>query len=199
MNYIARFREAITYTKELGLKPEIDHLPISKPINKESIQEILQFCADALYHYGHKSSKELAGKCTQVHMMLKEELMLQLNINSTITIGDKFYDDQIYNELTEDYIKNELSSPNKEKPINAHVWLTLDDGTIIDCTLEAHIDMMSKRGIFPAHRCISIFRPEEPDDAEKGYYRPKLVGIEFLIKTGAIRTEFIPFPYMPTI
>lgn len=150
-------------------------------------QKIFQLCGDALYQAGILSSSHLAGKCAPIHLMLKERLKTELGIESLITIGDRFWDDYVYCEMTKESAENELNNSNTFEPIKAHVWLTLSDGTILDCTAEAHADILFGRGEHPAHQCIMIVSPNKAEDAKAGYHRPVLVGLGFLEKTGMVR------------
>lgn len=75
------------------------------------------------------------------YLMLKDRLKAELGIENLITIGDRFLDDYVYYEMAKEFVQNELNSTNIFEPIKAHVWLTLSDGTILDCTAEAHADI----------------------------------------------------------
>jgi len=86
------------------------------------------------------------------------------------------------------YILNELKAPDIRKPIKAHVWLTLSDGTIIDFTSEAHLDILYKRGNYPVEKCFQVIRPN--DDTQEGVHRPFLIGDDFLFKSGAVQLNY---------
>lgn len=47
------------------------------------------------------------------------------------------------------------------------------------------MDMMHHRGNFPVSECITVVRPEE--SPKEGYYRPYLVGPDFLYRVGGVR------------
>ena len=109
----------------------------------------------------------------------------QLGIKTYITIGDRYWsEDNIYCEMSYENIRSELASPDAHNTIDAHVWLTLTDGTILDFTSEAHIDVMERRGCFPANECFQVIQKSQP---VVGYHRPFLVGFDFLFKTGCIQ------------
>ena len=86
--------------------------------------------------------------------------------------------------MSKGFIESELDNPNIGGDINAHVWLTLTDGTILDCTAEAHAGLLFKRGLHPAHKCIMLVDPSQEENAMSGYHRPYLIGTDFLEKTG---------------
>ncbi|UOB73658.1 hypothetical protein [Pseudoalteromonas sp. APM04] len=187
MNYKKRIEDAVLRTQELQLKLPPSPVPFSKNISEDKKQEVLIHCLEMLQLHGFKSSQDLAGKCTDVHLMLQYFLKKDLNIDSYITIGDRYWHDYIYCEMSDASIKSELNSPGLNEPIKAHVWLTLTDGTILDCTGEAHADLIFNRGNFPLHECIHLFAPNEKEDSIEGYYRPYLIGIDFLEKTGVCK------------
>ncbi|WP_460042240.1 hypothetical protein [Pseudomonas sp. S2_H01] len=188
MNYKDRLLEAITYTQSLSLHIDNSIFSLDVALTDNSKQSIFQLCGDALYQAGLQSSSHLAGKCAPIHLMLKERLKAELGIETLITIGDRFWDDYVYCEMTKESVENELDSTKIFEPIKAHVWLTLSDGTILDCTAEAHADILFGRGEHPAHQCIMIVSPNKAEDAKTGYHRPVLVGSEFLEKTGMVQT-----------
>lgn len=187
MNYKDRLLEAITYTRSLRLYIDNSALSLDVELADNIKQKIFQLCGDALYQAGLQRSFHLAGKCAPIHLMLKERLKADLGIESLITIGDRFWDDYVYCEMTKESVENELTCTNIFEPIKAHVWLTLSDGTILDCTAEAHADILFGRGEHPAHKCIMIVSPNKAEDAKTGYHRPVLVGSEFLEKTGMVQ------------
>jgi len=191
LNYKKRLEDAVARTKKFGLKLDVPPLPLTTDLPEKVKQNILQLCADALNHYGYVTSSELASKCTPVHLMLQSHLKSDLNIDSCITIGDRYWDDYIYCEMTDETIENELDNPNIHEPVKAHVWLTLPDGTILDCTAEAHADLLFKRGVHPAHNCIMLVDPNQPEDAKGGYHRPFLMGSSFLEKTGMVQLGYL--------
>ncbi|TMO27371.1 hypothetical protein CWC28_10735 [Pseudoalteromonas sp. S4492] len=191
MNYRKRLVEALDRTEKLGLKLDFSPLPLTADLPIDVKQNIFQLCAEALNHYGYVTSSDLASKCTPVHLMLQSHLKSDLNIDSYITIGDRYWDDYIYCEMSDESINKELESTNIHEPIKAHVWLTLSDGTILDCTAEAHADLLFKRGEHPAHKCIMLIDPKQPEDAKTGYHRPFILGSAFLKKTGMVQLGYL--------
>lgn len=184
MSYKNRLIEAVNYTRGLGLKIEKSPLPLGDKIEIGVMQDIFQLCGDVLYHYGYQTSSDLASKCTPVHLLLQHHLKNDMNLDSFITVGDRFWNDYVYCEMSKDSIESELKNPNMVGDIKAHVWLTLTDGTILDCTAEAHADLLFNRGEHPAHKCIMFIDPNKEENAKSGYHRPYLIGTEFLEKTG---------------
>lgn len=168
---------------ELGLASKNQALSFEQVLSKEQVHEVLHLCADYLYEVGLTQSSDLAKNCIPVHMHLQPLLKDYLALDSFITIGDKYWKDYVYCEMSYESIQEELRNPDIGASLKAHIWLTLADGSVLDCTGEAHMDLLLNRGNHPAHKCLVYHSPDEsiPD----GYYRPFLVGSEFLIRTGA--------------
>ncbi|MCK4840960.1 MAG: hypothetical protein KAT04_03645 [Methylococcales bacterium] len=184
MNYEERIISALQKTKELGLELKASPYPFKKALDHNEKQQALQLCADVLYSKGYRMSSDLASNCTPVHLMMQHFLKNELNLDSYITIGDRYWDDYIYCEMSYENIESELKSPNLSKPIKVHVWLTLSDGTILDCTAEAHADLLYKRGEHPIEKCLMLVEANNKENAKSGYHRPYLVGADFLEKIG---------------
>ncbi|WP_037428110.1 hypothetical protein [Shewanella colwelliana] len=189
MNYKERFIKAVLATKELGLKVDKEPLPIEKALSKSKLQSIQLLCFEVLKFRGYSYSSDLAQKCIPVHLDLKHFLKLYLDVDSYITVGDRYWDDYVYCEMSYESIKDELANPGRGD-LKAHVWLTLSDGTLLDCTAEAHADLIFGRPEYPIEQCIMLIKPTEVNDAKKGFHRPYLVGIDFLEKSGACRVDF---------
>ncbi|MBW3163053.1 hypothetical protein [Ferrimonas balearica] len=118
--------------------------------------------------------------------MLHELINNHIGVNCYVTIGDHYWHDCVYCEMSYEKAEQELLSPDTSKPIDAHVWLTLEDGTVMDFTGEGHRDIIWKRGDFPVEECVSIIDPDVKLDDKKGYHRPFFVGLGYLINTGSI-------------
>jgi hypothetical protein len=184
MEYKDRFLQALSKTKELGLN--VEEVEFDEGISLEELRKALELAIDFLYQHGHTNSDTLASKCMPVHLIVHNVMRSVLGIKSYLTIGDRYWsDDDIYCEMSYESISKELESPDMNNPIKAHVWLTLTDGTILDFTSEAHLDVIGNRGNFPAERCYQVIPPDKGLAA--GYHRPFLIGQDYLIKTGSIR------------
>ncbi len=186
MNYTTRLQQAFIRTKHLGLSTESNPFPLKPSLPQEILQAIFQISGEALYANGYEKSSDLASKCAQVHLMLQQVLIQTMQVKSFITIGDRFWHDYVYCEMSDEGIINELRSPKINEPSKAHIWLTLVDGTILDCTAEAHAEIMFDRGEFPSHQSIMVVPPDQQEDDKKGYHRPFLLGTDFLLRTGTI-------------
>jgi hypothetical protein len=187
LNYEERIISAINKTKLLGLELNGKPYPFKAVLSHEKKLSALRRCVDFLYSKGFRSSSDLASNCTPVHLMTQRLLKTEFNIDSFITIGDRYWDDYIYCEMSYEKIELELKKPDLNEPIKAHVWLTLSDGTIIDFTAEAHADLLFQRGENPTENCIMIVDSDNEEDDKSGYHRPYLLGADFLEKVGVCK------------
>lgn len=184
-DYKARFIVAHRRTLELGLNPGGCLLPFKKQISEKKMGRIYRFCLYFLYSQGFDCSASLANKCIPIHIMISKLLKSELAISNLVTIGDKAWSDYVYCRMSYREIENELKHPVVDSPLQAHAWLTLSDGSVLDFTGEAHMDVLQGRGNFPAEKCVAVVRPK--DNPKDGYYRPFLVGGEFFERTGAFQ------------
>lgn len=181
-NYKARFASALLYTEKLGFVTGGSPLPWSEKMSVKDARDILYLSRDILLSLGMKTSSDLAMKCVSVHTELQRIIYNILNVKTYITIGDKFWCDYVYCEMPHIAIEKELTNPVLGEPLKAHIWLTLPDGSILDCTAEAHSDIIFKRGEHPLEECLTFIPPDK--EIKDGFHRPFLVGPEFLIRAG---------------
>lgn len=114
MNYKDRFIKALAVTKKPGLEIEKEPLPFKKPLSKNKLQSVLCLCVDVLKYRGYYWSSDLAKKCIPVHLDIKHFLKLNLNIDSFITIGDRYWDDYVYCEMSYDGIHGHRARINSQ-------------------------------------------------------------------------------------
>lgn len=181
-SYKDRFFSALKYTETLGLCPTETPIPWQEKMSVEEAREVLLCSRDVLAASGMKQSSDLAKKCVAVHLALQSAIYNFFKMKTYITIGDIFWTDYVYCKMSHEAIEKELNNPVFGKPLDAHIWLTLPDGSILDCTGEAHLDLIMGRGEHPLEECLTFIPPDK--HIEDGYRRPFLVGPEFLIKAG---------------
>jgi hypothetical protein len=181
-SYKARFVSALNYTKKIGLEPGETPIPWRKNISVKKARDVLFLSRDVLGALGMRQSSDLAMNCVAVHFDLQRAIYQYLKMKTYITIGDIFWSDYIYCEMSHESIEKEMTNPVLGEPIKSHVWLTLPDGSILDCTGEAHLDLIFGRAEHPLEECLSFIPPDK--NIEDGYRRPFLVGPEFLVRAG---------------
>lgn len=186
MKYKDRFISAVNKTQELGLNVSLYPLPFKKEMSHKKIHDVIRHCFWNLHSKGIFYASQVAAKCTLISLELQNALRIA-GVKSYITIGDVVFAEQdyIYCEMSYESIGGELKNPNVYSPLKAHVWLTLEDGTIIDFTAMAHIDLMCGDPDFELSSSkVVVARPGV--ESKSNYYRPYLVDVDFLIKTGTI-------------
>lgn len=182
MIYKEKFVAALNKSIELGLQVDSDLLPFNS--QEQERQELLALCSEFLNYLGFQTSSDLASRCIQVHTELQYAIKQVLSIDSAITLGDIHWPehDYLYCRTSYEDLISELNNPDHTADIQIHAWLTLSDGSILDCTSQAHADLLFERGERPIHECFSFIPLSENNG-----YTPYLVGNDFLYKIGAIR------------
>lgn len=182
MNYKIDFENAYRETLRIGLDVNPFSLQ-SSPINKEHIYEGIDRCVPILKQLDFLSSYQLNGRCAAVHLTVRDIFRQLLNIESYITIGSMKFDNHNYCSMSYKEIEEELASPNIDQRISAHVWLTFEDGSILDWTgLAWHYT--NSGVICEIEECIA-FVPAN-GYSEFHNYKPYLVGEDFLKRVGVI-------------
>ncbi len=187
MKYIERLEEAAIKTTQMGLDIGSNPFPLKGELSKDQLRDIVNKCFLLLDDMHVTMASQVAAKCTLVHLNLHKLLFSEFGIRSFITIGDCVFANQnyVYNEMNYELIDSELRSPNVDKTLTAHVWLTLEDGTVLDFTMMPHIDMQYGDADYHlASREPIVVPPSIYSDSN--YHRPYLVGLDFLVKTKTI-------------
>lgn len=188
MNYKVEFEKAVLQTWELNLNLHGKPIPLmTDPIPKENVLLVLGECIPYLKQNGYFSSQELSGKCVAVHLLIKSILRQAFGLESHITIGSMHGNGWKYCAMSYSYIREELQSPSTTEELKAHIWLTLPDGSIVDWTGQAWYDLQTKE-THELENCLVYLAPNEFNPEH--YYRPYLVGEEFLVRTGTIDPVF---------
>lgn len=89
-----------------------------------------------------------------------------------------------YFSTSVDELLVEMADPNPEREMRAHVWMTFNDGSVLDWAGQARCDTQANEN-HSAEACLVYFQQGVQD--EMHYYRPVLLGREYLIRTGSIR------------
>lgn len=187
-NYKDNFQAAVQKTLEWSLGEDLPFLKLAAtPISRDAIYGITQNLIPQLRRFGFADSRSLAGKCIQVNHWLAE-LLADFGVKSVLTIGSMHLENGI-TYMGQDYkmLQEELSSPQLDKGLRVHVWLTLEDGSIVDWVGPAWYDQIAGRN-YPVEECMDVLSQGIFGDSPYSY-KPYLVGHEYLKKVGAIRQE----------
>lgn len=97
-----------------------------------------------------------------------------------LTIGDVMLEGEPCFGTSKSSLKRELARAGRaEGAVDAHVWLTMMDGSIIDLTLPFWLANQSCQATDPHRDEVKGFYFCSPDSIPGLVYRPWLVGVEF--------------------
>ncbi len=182
-HYKELFSRAIEATRSLGLVHGMREFVFpERGVSHDHVGVILgEFIGD-LYRKGLSDSASLSGNCIQIHDQLFG-FMERSGIQAHMTVGSMHGNGWSYCRTSIDQLKAELEHPDSFREIEIHTWLTLNDGSIIDCTGQAWYDMQIGE-VHPVEKCL-VYIPQGNQDPSH-YYTPYIVGYDFLYRTGCI-------------
>jgi len=104
----------------------------------------------------------------------------------TVTIGNVYYKEECIYNVSKSSIKRILNEGNQvATTLDVHVWLTLDDLTVIDLSIISSLIKMGKVDESAVQNPILIWREIEPSDF---CFEPLLVDNNFFRKVDSGRT-----------
>ncbi|WP_413494053.1 hypothetical protein [Shewanella baltica] len=177
MTYLDRFNEVAlsqkSMTSEINLWCPIDTAAVSTAdLADQVIRRSLKVVGF--------TPKDLIGKCFNAITGASNALLAE-NIRHTVTIGDVHVKGKSYFNTSPQVIQEEMEQgfvPNA--PIQAHAWITLEDGTILDLTILSSLANKEKRKI--PKMIKAIFRSDEPARKDLTHI-PYMLGPMFIIRT----------------
>lgn len=134
INYLRAFNNLVKEAPDLG---DLENSKFAIPVNPNiecntdlALQKIRRSLKEI-----YASPFQLVGRCYEA-VRFASFALCEIKVKHTITIGNVLVNDKPYFTTTKQSIENE----KKEgfipyEPANAHAWLTLEDGTILDCTI----------------------------------------------------------------
>lgn len=140
--YINAFIEAMSWTNDHSDK-RLNYPLLIDPSKKFKMQDIVEYIADEFSEF-LPHSDVLPGRCFRIARRLSY-ILLQLQIKHTVTVGDIQLDRGLYVSTNRQKIKDELKEGYQfafndagvpiGRPIDAHAWVTLENGQILDATI----------------------------------------------------------------
>jgi hypothetical protein len=184
MQYKEDFKNAVRMTKQLGLKLESPmQYFVDKSIPQEKFTSMIEELVPYLKNNGYLSSSNLNRNCVQVHIAVQCLLKNIFNIDSFLTIGSMHGPDFDYCVMSYEEIKSELKNPKSSQELQAHVWLTLPDGSIFDWTgLAWYFENFGES--VPMEDC-ALHIPVN-SEVTAPVYKPFVIGEDYLVATGTI-------------
>jgi len=183
IDYRAALLQALATTRRLDLaSADPDPIFMSQAVDKRGVLGMLGDFITHLYSQGLERSSALNGNCVMVHDQLQSYLAFH-DVPSHMTIGSMCGDGWKYFDTSLADLERELAQPNGAEEIRVHTWLTLDDGSLLDWTGQAWLDVMTGAE-HKAEDCLIFMHQDE--HATDRYYSPLLIGNEFLMRTNCI-------------
>lgn len=174
--YLRQFQDAMARSRDRDW-PELDarlNLDPGRTLDLEAIRRAVaeDFSVDFV-----DNTWELAGRCYLVARELSY-VLFNLRLPHAVTIGNVLLDGKEYFTTTLDSLTEELRKgyiPNE--PANAHCWITLVDGSILDSSLMPSIAHREGAKAPPSfYEAVTLQRHDAVDRLK---YRPYLTGLHY--------------------
>jgi hypothetical protein len=172
-NNLARTQEG--FNTSADIKPWI--------IAQENIDidtdKVIQLIRSTLKKH-YECTEQLIGECFGT-VQIASEALLHNGIRHTVTIGNVLVNGKPYFNVSDESIMNDLNEgyiPNE--PANAHAWITLENGCIVDMTILsslAHHKLNKK----PPKWIKSIYTSNETNSMKLSHI-PYHLGPEYIIR-----------------
>jgi hypothetical protein len=142
-DYMRSFREATERTDALAGRMSNYPLEIDQSLSIDLVSVAAAVAKD--FSEFIPDTNELPGQCFRVARELSY-ILFDLGIRHTVTVGDIALVDGLYVGLTleklqqdiaEGYLLDFVDGLPVGKPIDAHAWITLENGCVIDATILA--------------------------------------------------------------
>lgn len=142
-NYIDSFREAFERTDALAGRMSNYPLEIDPDLTIDMALVVAAIAKD--FSEFLRDTDVLPGMCFRVARELSY-VLFELKIRHTVTVGDVELIDGLYVGLTLDKLQQDVAEGYQldfvdglpaGKPIEAHAWITLENGFVIDATVLA--------------------------------------------------------------
>lgn len=143
IDYISRFNEARAWT-DFRYGGMSNYPLLIDPNFQIDIQSVVTTIANDLQQF-IDTTDDLPGRCFLVARELSY-IIGAMNIRHTVTVGDVRLEDGLYVDITngqlaldldDGYQVDMLNGIPVGKPIDAHCWITLENGQVIDATILA--------------------------------------------------------------
>ncbi|MDR1007993.1 MAG: hypothetical protein LBL65_05465 [Campylobacteraceae bacterium] len=192
--YLNQFVDAFRFLAKLDkayrkTQPDFDEIKrvfMSNMIDLKSEYEVLRGKLRLLAnsYLDHFDGPEVfANQChslSQEFLDIWQEVELARAFPLTVTIGNIFYKGENIFNISKSSLKRTLNEGMViDKPLNAHVWLTLDDATVIDLSIISTLIRREKIIYSKEMPLALIWNESEPDDY---LFEPLLVDNNFFWK-----------------
>jgi hypothetical protein len=179
-NYEALYKKAVANTKKLGCKAEL--LPkLRNKINKAVMIGIFE---KFLEDYKFDPCNDICGNCLYRHLDFQRYLEA-FGVETELTIGDVLINGNYRYNTDLKYLSRQLEVGKKNvDTFNAHVWLTLPSYEVIDVVIQS--SRICNKEIESEYYANELIIIDQESTGYKYYYKPLLVGRDYLEKTHEI-------------
>jgi hypothetical protein len=174
--YLASLDAAMTRSRAIGLSEYETRLPFD-PTLAVDLSAVREKVVEDFSDGWLKDSRASPGRCYLVARDLSYSL-LKLKIPHAITIGNVLLDGAPYFTTTLASLRADLDDGySANEPANAHCWLTLLDGSIVDGTLNASI--AHQEGAAEPLSFEQAVYAKRHDEEDRLAYVPLLTGFHY--------------------
>lgn len=181
-SYAEEFRDAIIFTKEIGCNTPDFLFRDELYCNPESINEIGRLLENELAKNRLKI-ENLVTQCLRTNILIVKKLSNLLRCKAIVTTGYvtvKSEDEDLY-RFSREELKNWIKPDFTADRVNAHAWITLQSGEVVELTLLTSIAVIKGCEGKGAFFCG---RPEDPGISIE--YHPIAVGTDVIQKAFSI-------------
>jgi hypothetical protein len=179
MAYLREFKEAIEYTKKLGMNPDVVFTQ-ERYLVPKYMDGLAVAVRDDL---GELTEADLVAQCLSIHFRLIPSLERLFGIRPVLTFG--YIDDggKARFKVPDDYFDRLTVSGLSRGTFDAHAWLTLPSMEIIDFSLPTSMAVVNGW-----HEGRGLVLSGHADDLKHGLsYHPQLVGDNCIGRFGLLQ------------
>ncbi|UHH09849.1 hypothetical protein LU699_16575 [Luteimonas fraxinea] len=180
MTYLSEFQQAVAYSQQLGVKPDMTFAQerLLVPKNLEAIPYMVR---DVL---GELTPADLVAQCLSIHLRLVPVLEKVFGVQPAFTIGYIKSGSTFRFKTLDNYFSELAANGLGTRTFEAHAWLTLPSMEILDFSLPTSMALIN--GWTEGEGMVLSGHADELKHNLS--YHPQLVGAEFINKLGLIWT-----------
>lgn len=121
--------------------------------------------------------RNMYNQCATVTELISK-LLIMMKIKHSITVGNFFIKDEPFYNVSPDSIWNDMCDGFSLSGFNGHLWITLENGEIIDPTIYIAVEMRKEKpSAIDWKDCIFTHKNNKIDAEHSPYY----LGLEYYI------------------
>jgi hypothetical protein len=183
--YVPSFNQLAVTQPRLGGNDEIKLWISANPTHFVDVEGVVATVRQTLKPFFPRT-EDIVGRCFSSVAMASQAL-LSKSIKHTVTVGDVLVNGKSYFNATEDSIKTDMQAGFLEaEPANAHAWITLENGLILDITILTSLALRNR------HRTPKWAKAIYVSDQSSLYqlrHLPYFLGPEYIARVSAPLSE----------